>query len=126
MGARIDHDHTMEPGDNSEYDRTGYELWGGLTGTDTVRFKLRDDDGEIYYSGRMDRDMYTQHEDEGDGTEPSAYLLLKWAEGDSGCTDLLIHVADSQAPVEYVERMRGYGYVFKVKGNPHDWMTEIG
>jgi hypothetical protein len=39
------------------------------------QFRLKDDDGEIYYEGRSD-----------DNTSQDAFRPLDWAEADAGCT----------------------------------------
>lgn len=55
---------------------------------DAVRFRLKDDDGEIYYEGLMRADtIYCEDEDIGCGP-------LNWAKNDSGCTEMEINQSD--------------------------------
>jgi hypothetical protein len=44
---------------------------------DSVAFRLRDDDGEVYYEGRIRRDWLD---------DDRAFLPLAWAEANAGCT----------------------------------------
>lgn len=46
-----------------------------------VPFRLRDDDGELYYEGEMTLKR-------SQGNEYQVFDVLDWAEADSGCTSL--------------------------------------
>ena len=54
-----------------------------------VRFRLFDDDGHLYYAGRIDADWL-------DGDELAAFAPLRWAERDSGCTRMDYQRADGK------------------------------
>jgi hypothetical protein len=120
MGAVIDHDHlSLADLLGPEYDRKGMKWYGGLTDpSDVVRFKMLDDDREVYYSGRMDRATYEMDED----TPGSAYNLLEWGTADSGCTDILFRADD--LPEATVTQHRAIGCVRKISGN--EWVQIYG
>lgn len=90
--AKIDRDYLFDPNDPNEllYNRKG-EHWQSdeFPGTDftkspIVRFRCKDDDGEIYYGGWLmnDDDCAVQ------------WSILKWTMKDSGCTSIEIKVND--------------------------------
>lgn len=56
-----------------------------LNGGAPIRFKLYDDDGELYYSGICDPAALDEDE-----SADSLYACLQWAMGDAGATDLRI------------------------------------
>ena len=72
----IDTDH-LETDPASEYNCTGYTR--GDASRCTVPVKLFDDDGVLYYSGRIAPETL-------DADADTAFLMLDWAENDSGCT----------------------------------------
>lgn len=120
MGAVIDHDHlNLAEMLGPEFDRTGMEWYGGLTDkSDVVRFKMLDDDGEVYYSGRMDRDTFDMDEDDAG----SAYNLLEWGTADAGCTDILFRADD--LPEAFVATHRRCNSIRKISGN--EWVQVYG
>lgn len=54
---------------------------------DPVRFRILDDDGEVYYGGAVSRSWL-------DDARDPAYAILKWAEADAGATDFQVRDAD--------------------------------
>jgi hypothetical protein len=48
---------------------------------DTLEIRLLDDDGEVYYEGRITRRRL-------EGAEDRAFEVLDWAMADAGCTEL--------------------------------------
>lgn len=52
-----------------------------------VRFRVLDDDGEVYYGGAISRAWI-------DGEEELAFSPLAWAMGDAGATELQYHYGD--------------------------------
>lgn len=119
MGAIILTDHLAKDSClGPEFDRTNMKWYGGLTGSDVVRFKMLDDDGEVYYSGRMDRATYEMDEDE----HGSAYNLLQWGMADAGTTDILFRADDLDAAT--VATHREIGCVRKISGN--EWVQIYG
>lgn len=65
-----------------------------LTGK-TYRFRLRGDDGEIYYGGTFDL-AALECADTGDDTGTGGlYEALEWGMYDAGATDLQLHRADA-------------------------------
>jgi hypothetical protein len=52
---------------------------------DVVSFRLYDDDGELYYTGEIDREA---HDNAEDGAVGSLYEALQWGAYYAGCTDL--------------------------------------
>lgn len=78
IGHHLDMDHL---GVRSEVG-TGYGKTPADGGSDSVRFRLYDDDGHLYYAGRIARaDLY-------DGDEIKAFAPLAWAERNAGCTEM--------------------------------------
>lgn len=77
MGWAIDKDFIG--GTRSEVG-TGYGK--APTSDDSVRFHLFDDDGELYYAGRITREWIY-----GDD-ETKAFAPLDWAERNAGCTEM--------------------------------------
>jgi hypothetical protein len=47
-----------------------------------VRFRLLDDDDEVYYEGVMDKEGFD------DADESQAFAPLDWAMADAGCTEM--------------------------------------
>ena len=89
MAWKIERDHIAEMfGDESE--RAGFGR-GNLEG-ETFRFRLRDEDGEIHYSGRFDRDAA-----DNDMERTGLYSLWEFGMADTGATDLELHRDDALA-----------------------------
>lgn len=65
---------------NSVTIRTGLTV--DMVPTPHTRFRLLDDDGEVYYVGVCSRDWFVN------ASEDEAYMPLKWAEADAGATSL--------------------------------------
>lgn len=80
-GWRIDKDTITQAGDSTP-SRAGWQ-YGALT-EPTIPFRLRDDDGILYYEGVVTDDS-TIHDDDAPDWQ---YELLKWAEHDAGCTTI--------------------------------------
>lgn len=59
----------------------------------TFTFRILDDDGELYYRGKYDRQAYDADED----TPGSLYHALQWAQWNAGATDLQIRTRDANA-----------------------------
>lgn len=89
--AEIDKDYiNTEP--ESEYNRVGkkFEItgWGRVEifGVDNippkVRFRCKDDDGEVYYGGWLYNDSECEVQEE----------VLRWCQNDAGCTTIEIAV----------------------------------
>ena len=72
----IDVDH-LELDPNSTSSRSGYTR--GDASRCTVPVKLYDDDGVLYFSGRIAPETL-------DADADTAFLMLDWAERDTGCT----------------------------------------
>lgn len=93
---KIDHDYLWRKGDELP-SRVGAE-WEAIPGFDydntwtlhpiadgeKVRFRVKDDDGEIYYGGWLlnDNECINQQ------------VILKWCEHDAGATDIEVKVND--------------------------------
>ena len=74
--AKVDRDYIAEDDDVS---RVGIEWSSDLFPVgDTVRFRVKDDDGEVYYGGWLINDPYGNVQ----------YNVLKWAEHDAGATTI--------------------------------------
>lgn len=53
MYARIDRDY-INRGEYEEFNRVGTTFGSRVEDSEVVRFRLKDDDGEIYYGGEAD------------------------------------------------------------------------
>lgn len=108
IGWAIDRDHLADPGEstrvgygqrepevqqtsaNYESFRRTVEVATGLKAADVenpVRFRVLDDDGEVYYGGAISRAWL-------EGEEEFAFAPLTFATADAGATDLQYHDAD--------------------------------
>lgn len=74
----------------------------------TFDFRIRDDDGEVYYLGKYDREAYDAIDD-GPG---SLYHALRWAQWNAGATDLQIRTRDANAFGDDRKGERGWVSVF--------------
>ena len=85
IGWVIDKD-LLYASDTSFTDRTGHRSYAFREGEDMVTFRLFDDDGELYYEGRIAQHWL-------DGEEALAFAPLDWARADAGCTrmDFFLH-----------------------------------
>lgn len=77
-GWIIDRDYITRDGERS---RVGYG--SGISGApkDPIRFRLKDDDGEVYYGGAISESWLN-------GPETLAFAPLDWGAADAGCTEL--------------------------------------
>lgn len=106
MGAIIDRDYFYDPADGYGESRVGTKFFGGIKTDDTIRFRLRDDDGIVMYGGAIDRrDVF------GDDEDDKLYEILGWAEYDSGCTSAEVRAVDCDPA--YVQRHKDIGCVTK-------------
>jgi hypothetical protein len=87
MAWRIDHDY-LDDGDRSQVGRASL---GPAVRGETFAFRLRDDDGEVYYHGVADK----RASETPDGEEGSLYEALLWAAHFAGCTDLQVRGAEA-------------------------------
>jgi hypothetical protein len=96
MAWRIDRDY-IDAG------RVGVGTKDAPTG-ETIRWRVLDDDGEVYYGGIADADAATN-----DDAPTGLYGLLQWAMHDAGAVDLQVHPADGikygLTSADYVERV---------------------
>jgi hypothetical protein len=74
--------------DREERSRVGFGTYKGSNAKADlpIRFRLLDDDGEVYYVGRM-----STLDCEGD----EAFRPLDWAMADSGCTEMQVKAPGS-------------------------------
>ena len=102
MAWKIDRDYLEET--DSEYNRVGTTSLGPEMGDETFRFRLLDDDGEVYYGGVADRAAAENDEEVG-----GLYEALRWAMADAGAVNLEVHPADGikygLTSADYVERI---------------------
>lgn len=84
MAWYIDRDYDDEP----DKSRVGTRSVIEPTGDRRIRFRIRDDDGEVYYGGWWDGSDI----DSGPG---SLYEALSWAVWDAGAVDLQLHANDA-------------------------------
>lgn len=90
---KIDRDYIAEPGEatrvghSEEYERIPvYTAFAGITSGplpitgDTVRFRLLDDDGEVYYGGWLHDDPEGRNQ----------FAALSFGEGDAGATEIQV------------------------------------
>jgi hypothetical protein len=79
-GWKIDRDHIANADEEKEVGRTSLSWKPEMaTHPETVRFRLKDGDGEVYYGGFLL---------EAEDGESAGYELLKWGEYFAGCSDL--------------------------------------
>jgi hypothetical protein len=109
MAWRIDRDYISD-GDRPSAVGTRQ----GQPEGDTFSFRLRDDDGEVYYHGVAD----DRHEDDEDG---GLYLALKWGEWYAGATDLQVR-ADEALDHGLTSR----DYLAAARLGPRDWVSIYG
>ena len=102
MSWRIDRHYGARDGEPTNVGRGQYDE--NNPPTMPYRFRLRDDDGEIYYGGGYDAAAVAEDGGESD-TYGSLYLAWRWGEYDSGATDLQVKADDYLAltgPSEHV------------------------
>lgn len=84
-------DHLKDPGDmiarnNVEVGENQHLLGASNDGSEKFRdvmfFRLKDDDGIIYFLGIMDLGVFFR------GSEEDVFAPLRWAMADSGCTTI--------------------------------------
>ena len=71
-------------------------------------FRILDDDGELYYLGKYDRESWNDI----DGSPGSLYHALQWAQWNAGATDLQIRTRDANAFGDNREGSKGWVSVF--------------
>jgi hypothetical protein len=91
MAWKIDRDYLETPG--SPDSNVGCESVEPLGDGPRYRFRLKDDDGVVYYGGVLD----LEHDDDGPDWESSPYGADKWGAYYAGCTELEMHMADAIA-----------------------------
>lgn len=103
MAWRIDRDYISGADEATEVGRASVEP---LSDAPQYRFRLRDDDDEVYYGGVFDM----SHGD-GDGAdwESSPYGALKWSESYAGCTDFQCRAEDAEASRLYPGAVERFG-----------------
>lgn len=114
MGWRIDRDYIN---DRDEGYKVGVHL-GTLEG-ETFRFRLLDDDGNVYYGGVYDA-AATECADS-EETE-DLYDALAWARHDAGAVDLEVKVSDGIR-----HGLTSTHYAYDVLGKAEgDWVSVYG
>jgi hypothetical protein len=117
MAWKIDRDYLDGTTDRS---KVGTMSLGPDLEGETFRFRLRDDDGEVYYGGVADKAAAEADEDEQGGL----YEAYRWGTYDSGTTDLQMHPADG---LKYGLTSRKY---LKIVGiapdDPKAWVSIYG
>ena len=98
MGWKIDRDYISGAGEQS---RVGVHL-GELAG-ETFRFRLLDDDGNVYYGGRFDEAATICADD---AEVEDLYEALGWAMFDAGAVDLQVKFGDAIRLGLWSERFR--------------------
>ena len=80
----IEKDHLRNEGDEMKR-RVGYHSEDydevKMNAQLLVEFRVLDDDGVVYYSGKMTKERI-------EDSETRAFDVLDWAENDAGCTEL--------------------------------------
>ena len=80
----IEKDHLWNEGDETK-SRVGYHSEDydevKMNAKLLVEFRVLDDDGIVYYSGKMTKERI-------EDSETRAFEVLDWAENDAGCTEL--------------------------------------
>jgi hypothetical protein len=102
MAWKIDRDYLKE---NEEEGNVGRESVKPLSDAPRYRFRLRDDDGEVYYGGWFDM----ADDDEGDDWESSPYGCWSWGMWDSGATDFQIRAEAAETTGLYSGAVERYG-----------------
>jgi hypothetical protein len=88
MAWKIDRDYINGGEGDPVPSRVG--LGSGELEGPTFRFRIRDDDGEVYYGGVADD--AAARDDEAPG---GLYTALQWATHDAGATDLQVRPSDA-------------------------------
>lgn len=89
MAWKIDRDYINGGDGDSTPSRVGIHSPGPELEGPTFRFRILDDDGEVYYGGVADADAA-----ENDEAPSGLYSALKWAEHDAGATDIQVRPSD--------------------------------
>jgi hypothetical protein len=112
MAWTIDRDY-LSNGDESEVGRSSLAAIEGPT----FRFRILDDDGEVYYGGVADAAAAIDDMDEDGGL----YIALKWAENNAGATDLQMRPSDA---LEY--HLTSPAMVEPLIGSANPWVSIYG
>jgi hypothetical protein len=91
MAWKITHDYINGGEGDSVPSRVGTRSTGPELEGPTFRFRILDDDGEVYYGGVADAHAATAD----DGEPGSLYEALQWGEYDAGATDLQMRPSDA-------------------------------
>lgn len=83
MSWKIDRDYLADAPEQSDVGRGQYDE--GAPAPMSYRFRLLDDDGEVYYGGRYDAAALDDDEAYG-----GLYQALKWGASNAGCADLQV------------------------------------
>ena len=79
--AAIDRDYIAEPDEKS---RVGITFDSDYVDGPKVRFRCKDDDGEIYYGGWLINDSQGENQ----------CIVLNWTMRDAGCTTIEVKIDD--------------------------------
>jgi hypothetical protein len=90
MAWKITHDYINGGDGDSVPSRVGTRSTGPELEGPTFRFRILDDDGEVYYGGVADADAAVN-----DDAPSGLYSALAWAEHDAGATDLQMRPSDA-------------------------------
>jgi hypothetical protein len=80
--AKIDRDYISE-GDETKRTGSTWSTKAKLEG-EKVRFRMKDDDGNVYYGGWLINDPHGIVQ----------YDMLRWGENDAGCTTIEVKIGD--------------------------------
>jgi hypothetical protein len=92
---KIDRDYISEGDEPSD---VGVHSLGPEISGQTWRFRIKDDDGNVYYGGIFDQhaiDMMQAEEDDGEEHHGSLYEANQWGEYNAGAPWLELHVKDA-------------------------------
>lgn len=117
MAWKIDRDYIFDPS-MDDRSNVGTASLGADLGDETFRFRLRDDDENVYYGGVADADAALEDEDLEHGGLTEAW---QWGMYDSGAVDLQVRVRDA---LKY--NLTSRAYVDKFGLTDSNWVSIFG